>query len=89
MYQHILEVKSLTFTGQNNCMQIQHCVAIEEVERCRVFVKKAALQMHGYSTLLGECRALWGERSEAWYRVTAAADAEAATYVKRVYVDYL
>ena len=39
--------------------------------------------------LLGECRALWGERSEAWYRVTVAADAEAATYVKRVYVDYL
>ena len=32
--------------------------------------------------ILGECRALWGERSEAWYRVTAAADAEAATYVK-------
>ena len=39
--------------------------------------------------ILGECRALWGERSEAWYRVTVAADAEAATYVKRVYVDYL
>ena len=38
--------------------------------------------------ILGECRALWGERSEAWYRVTVAADAEAATYVKRVYVDY-
>ena len=38
--------------------------------------------------ILGECRALWGERSEAWYRVTVA-DAEAATYVKRVYVDYL
>ena len=40
------------------------------------------------SPQLGECRALWGERSEAWYRVTIAADAEAATYVKRVYVDY-
>ena len=39
--------------------------------------------------VLGECRALWGERSEAWYRVTLAADAEAATYVKRVYVDYI
>ena len=36
------------------------------------------------NNILGECRALWGERSEAWYRVTAAADAEAATYVKRV-----
>ena len=40
-------------------------------------------------TILDECRALWGERSEAWYPVTVAADAEAATYVKRVYVDYL
>ena len=39
--------------------------------------------------ILGECRALWGERSEAWYRVTVAADAEAGTYVKRVHVDYL
>ena len=44
---------------------------------------------HIYIYILGECRALWGERSEAWYRVTVAADAEAATYVKRVYVDYL
>ena len=40
------------------------------------------------SPQLGECRALWGERSEAWYCATAA-DAEAATYVKRVYVEYL
>ena len=36
--------------------------------------------MWGFAALapiiLGECRALWGERSEAWYRVTAAADAE-------------
>ena len=37
------------------------------------------------NNILGECR---GERNEAWYRVTAA-DAEAATYVKRVYVEYL
>ena len=29
----------------------------------------------GIFHILGECRALWGERSEAWYRVTAAADA--------------
>ena len=36
--------------------------------------------------ILDECRALWGERSEAWYRVTAAVDAEQP---KRVYVDYL
>ena len=43
----------------------------------------------GIFLILGECRALWGERSEALYHVTAAADAEAATYVKRVYVDYL
>ena len=42
-----------------------------------------------YNNILGECRALWGERSEAWYRVTVAADVEAATYVKRVFVDYL
>ena len=41
------------------------------------------------SPQLGECRALWGERSEAWYRFTVAADVEAATYVKRVFVDYL
>ena len=31
-----------------------------------------------YIYILGECRALWGERSEAWYRVTAAADADIA-----------
>ena len=45
-------------------------------------------QIRGEPLILGECRALWGERSEAWYRVTVAADAEAARYVKRVYVDY-
>ena len=46
-------------------------------------------EFYAFLGILGECRALWGERSEAWYRVTLAADAEAATYVKRVYVDYL
>ena len=48
-----------------------------------------ALHSPSYIYILGECRALWGERSEAWYRFTVAADVEAATYVKRVFVDYL
>ena len=47
------------------------------------------MYVHLVYNILGECRALWGERSEAWYRVTVATDAEAGTYVKRVYVDYL
>ena len=56
--------------------------------RCTVHVGLAQARPNNNNNILGECRALWGERSEAWYRVTAA-DAEAATYVKRVYVDYL
>ena len=35
-------------------------------------------EFYAFLGILGECRALWGERSEAWYRVTAAADADIA-----------
>ena len=65
---------------------------IRAVRRTSIYGKSQMYHLCGASLRspqLGECRALWGERSEAWYRVTVAADAEAATYVKRVYVEYL
>ena len=58
-----------------------------ENPRCTVHVGLRCARPN--NNILGECRALWGERSEALYRFTVAADVEAATYVKRVFVDYL
>ena len=78
---------SFFFLRSLNCVRIsvmtEHCKMFTYIRMC-TYARSCT-----YQIILGECRALWGERSEAWYRVTVAADAEAATYVKRVYVDYL